>query len=314
MTESTSTAPVELTGQPTLARSPSPSSAMHAPQYPASDITTSGSLPLTPPTSPGPHTGTKTSFDTTLSHSSRQEYLDSLQPPTSEEFARLARLQEQREKEHKHRDHKLRRQSLATAQRGMEARRNSIQIQAPEGEQRGERRRSIFGRSHSRSISRPGTAGKDPENDPARSTAAMVIQRYYRGYRVRREMQGLGLDSSTRWTHAIRDAQWKELTRPRAREDGPVDPGNDGVNTRRSSTSRSAARQNWMKVATIARRAGVDEDSDHSEDSSISPTDEELRRMSPDRREAAKRKRRKAQAKRRKHAQMMGLQYFLEMV
>lgn len=32
-----------------------------------------------------------------------------------------------------------------------------------------------------------------------RSHAAALIQRNYRGYRQRREMQGFGLDPSTRW-------------------------------------------------------------------------------------------------------------------
>lgn len=40
-----------------------------------------------------------------------------------------------------------------------------------------------------------------PENplDKAKSAAARVIQRHYRGYRDRRQLRGLGLDASARW-------------------------------------------------------------------------------------------------------------------
>jgi hypothetical protein len=70
-----------------------------------------------------------------------------------------------------------------------------------------------------------------------------------------------------------------------------------------------------MKAATIVRRAGGDEDSDHSVSTdSLSPDSEEWAQMSLADREAVRRKREKAQAKRRKHARMMGLKYFLEMV
>ncbi|KAJ8104707.1 hypothetical protein ONZ43_g7722 [Nemania bipapillata] len=164
---------------------------------------------------------------------------------------------------------------------------------------------------------RSGAQSEDGNQETLRIKAAIAIQRTYRGYRVRREMQGLGLDASTRWTHAIRDAQWKEVTKPRAREDiafSTAAEGQDG-----DSASRSNARRNWMKVATIARRAGGDEDSDLdqsalSDPSSSSPDSEELSRMDSAKRETAREKKRRAQEKRRKHARVMGLQYFLEMV
>lgn len=35
--------------------------------------------------------------------------------------------------------------------------------------------------------------------------AAEMIQRNYRGYRERRQLQGMGLDASTRWTEAVRE-------------------------------------------------------------------------------------------------------------
>lgn len=326
------------TSSPQRTRSPpaSPSLLSEAPQHPAPGP---GSLPLTPPASPGPNKESKTSPDTaaaatgtnTTSHQSHQEYLDSLQPPSQEEFVRLAKLQEQREKEHKRRDQELRHLSMATARRSMEARQDFMQTKAEGQEQEKEKEKeqdmphhSIFGYSlaHSKSRSRPNSkdakadGAARPIEDIIRSKAATVIQRTYRGYRVRREMQGLGLDANTRWTHAIRDAQWKELNTPRARQSSLLTAGDGAANGGRIPTSsRSAARKNWMKAAKIARRAGADEDSDHSDgNSSSSFDDDELQRMSPEMRAQVKKKRLKAQAKRREHARMMGLQYFLEMV
>jgi hypothetical protein len=205
----------------------------------------------------------------------------------------------------------------------MEARRGFMKSKALDDEGR----RSVSGgdRGPLLGSGEDGVGVEDADPESLKAKAATAIQRTYRGYRVRREMQGLGLDASTRWTHAIRDAQWKELTKPRARDDRPPDTRNGGVEgcegANRPSTSRSNARHNWMKAAAIARRAGGDEDSDHSEssdsaasESSSPPDSEEWARMSSAEREAMQRKKQKAQAKRRKHARTMGLQYFLEMV
>ncbi|GAW21248.1 hypothetical protein ANO14919_107660 [Xylariales sp. No.14919] len=269
--------------------------------------------------------------------SPHQQYLDSLQPPSGQDFDRLFYLQEDKEKEHKHRNNDLRRRERMTARESMEARRDFMKTKALEEDKKVQNeatqgnRLSVLGHSINRlspycsqvnngnAGGHGGVADENEDYEFLKVKAATVIQRSYRGYRVRREMQGLGLDASTRWTHAIRDAQWKELTKPRARADQAPSTRVEGVNTDgadRPSTSRSHARRNWMKAATIARRAGGDEDSDHSSssDSSSSPDSEELAQMNTTQREAARRKKQKAQAKRRKHARMMGLQYFLEMV
>ena len=240
-----------------------------------------------------------------------------MQPPSAEEFERLARVQEQREKEHRHRDHRLRRLSRTSAREVMEARAEFVQASAAEGERRRHRSSLGLGRSTSPSATRSQSRGKEAssiaiETERLNTAAATLIQRSYRGYRVRREMQGLGLDANTRWTHAIRDARWQEVNRPRARSETvsslvSSSPGDDG----QPSASRSAARQNWIKVATIARRAGADEDSSNSRCSSPSTLDEqEFNALTPEQQQ----KRLKAQEKRRKHARVMGLQYFLEMV
>ncbi|TGJ87652.1 hypothetical protein E0Z10_g1152 [Xylaria hypoxylon] len=272
--------------------------------------------------------------------SPHQQYLDSLQPPSRHDFDRLYNLQEAREGEHRHRNSNLRRQGRMVAHKSMKARRDFMKTKVLVEEKREGsneaaqgHRRSVFGHSIDRlSDSRSrinssdgdgdgdgGLADENEDSELLTTKAATAIQRSYRGYRVRREMQGLGLDASTRWTHAIRDAQWKEVTKPRAREDQVPSAGAEGINSDgadRPSTSRSDARRNWMKAATIARRAGGDEDSDHSasSDSSSSPDGEEMARMNTTEYEAAQRKNTKAQAKRRKHARTMGLPYFLEMV
>lgn len=274
--------------------------------------------PLTEGLTKGGNTPQPTNPRAKSTSSSRQEYLDSLQPPSDQDFIRLCSLQEDREREHKRRDNELRHQDKATARKSMEARRDFMKSKALEEERGGERgEENEEQQIHHGSVSSRDSMHQNGDIESLRGKAAMVIQRSYRGYRVRREMQGLGLDAGTRWTHAIRDAQWKELTKPKARDDQPLSAGIKGVNG--GGATKSKARRNWIKAATVARRAGGDEDSDHSvssdyESSSSSDGEGSAQRMSPEALEAARRKKRKAQAKRRKHAQMMGLQYFLEMV
>lgn len=303
----------------TLPRGSSPP----VPHSPAASQPASPGLALTPPTSSvgSSYAKSQRSFNTGSTQRSHQEYLDSLQPPSKEEFARLAKVQEEREKDHRHRDHLLQRQNRINAHRSMEAQSSLDQANPVEDSQR---RSSIFGhrhstsrslshfKSHSRNTSTSTAgAGREGDGDIMKSKAATLIQKHYRGYRVRREMQGLGLNASTRWTHAIRDAQWQEVTKPRPRAETMSSSGSgvaeiDG----RPGTSRSAARQNWMKVATIARRAGADEDSSRSRSSSQSPSDEDFETLTPEQ----KKQRLKEKEGRRKHAMVMGLQYFLEMV
>ncbi|RYP32488.1 hypothetical protein DL767_005177 [Monosporascus sp. MG133] len=276
-----------------LRRSSSPS-----PPHPV----TPRSPPITPPTSPGSYVKSRASLDTNFSHRSHQEYLDSLQPPSSEEFARLARVQEEREKEHRHRDHELQRQNRINARQSMEARRDFMATKADEEHHR---RRSVFRRRHSEGTDNSADkTERAADGEVIRSKAATVIQKNYRGYRTRREMQGHGLTASTRWSHAIRDARWREMTKPRARSETMSSLG--------SGSSRSAARQNWSKVAMIARRAGADEDSSHSTkcSSESSSEEEDFDALTPEQKEKAL----KAKEKRKTHARVMGLQYFLEMV
>ena len=143
-----------------------------------------------------------------------------------------------------------------------------------------------------------------------RAQAARMIQKTFRGYRTRREMEGFGLDASTRWVTAIREAQFRQATQPRARtETDGADPdglGPDGLEKRRSAS----ARQKWKKASTVARRAGFDNLLSDSS-STRSSSDEDA---SPEERAAARAQREKDNEARKNEARMMGLRYFLEMV
>ena len=139
----------------------------------------------------------------------------------------------------------------------------------------------------------------DHDHEPApappnqrETDAARVLQRTYRGHRSRRELAGLSLDPSTRWTEAIKEAQYRELTRPRPRSSDLALEGEHGKS--------SEARQKWRTVGGIARRAGGDE---HDEEGGGSGEEED-----------GATRRRVEKQKRTQSTQMMDLSYFLEMV
>jgi hypothetical protein len=172
-----------------------------------------------------------------------------------------------------------------------------------------------------------GKSREEREEDSKRAHAAAVIQRTYRGYRVRREMKGLGLDASTRWVHALREVQFRELNRPRARGVGFSDDEHDAeAGGQRPSLvggrggmghRKSSARTNWKKAATVARRAGNDADEPGTSDSESSSSDSSVashHSRTSQEKDAAKRRREEARERRKKDAKTMGLSYFLEMV
>lgn len=209
-------------------------------------------------------------------------YLASLVSPTKEEFDHIAEIQSQREADLRRRSREMRRLSdTPTA-----STHNSEEVAHGDhhhhhhSSSRGSRFLDRLGLGHLRRIS--GTSEE--------AKAATVIQRNYRGYRARREMHGMGLDASTRWVHAVREAQWRAMTQPRGRNE---DAGEE------DQVVVSPGRRQWRKVATIARRAGEDASSGGS---SSTEEDEDGKR------------REEARERRRKKARMMGLQYFLEMV
>ncbi|RSL54995.1 hypothetical protein CEP54_009608 [Fusarium duplospermum] len=200
----------------------------------------------------------------------KTDYMDSLQPPSPESFERIASVQKEREEDIKRRHHQHKHQSLESR------------------------------------IATMSTNGSQDERDHA----ARMIQKTFRGYRTRREMEGFGLDASTRWVTAIREAQFRQATQPRARTEADgADPdslGPDGLEKRRSAS----ARQKWKKASTVARRAGFDNLlSDSSSTQSSSDED-----APPEERAAARAQREKDNEARKNEARMMGLRYFLEMV
>ncbi|KAL2131563.1 hypothetical protein VTI74DRAFT_4887 [Chaetomium olivicolor] len=276
---------------------------------PAGEQPTTSSAAAAPPSaSPTPRAKrpvSRASIDSANSYSkSHQEYLDSLVPPTKEEFAHIAEIQAEREAELKRRQREQQRQSIDAV-----ARPETASSQPPQPAQHAFSRFG-FGRR---------TSGND---DGLRAKAATVIQRTYRGYRARRELKGLGIDASTRWVHAVREAQWREMTTPRARtglgSDGAASPGRPGSLIGPVSRT-STARQNWKKVSTIARHAGGDVDADSSSissSSSSSSSDSESgdSKRSDEQKKLERKRKEEAKARRKQEAKMMGLQYFLEMV
>jgi hypothetical protein len=144
-----------------------------------------------------------------------------------------------------------------------------------------------------------------------RARAAQLIQRNYRGHRERRMLNGMSLDPSERWIEAIKEARYRHITQPRAREstDGVPVCLDETIDSRSDSTKRhSAALQNWKKIGMIAKRAGWDEDED---DVSRSDEDEDIPEYERDER---RRKVMEKKAERQKAAKMMDLQYWLEAV
>lgn len=185
-------------------------------------------------------------------------------------------------------------------------------------------------RQHRKSISQSSASGHNHGDDHERAEAAQVIQKTFRGYRVRREMDGFGLDAGTRWVAAIREAQFRQSTKPRAAAAAAALSPDLSAADRDSSLAAvttslddpidrrpTNARRNWKKVSLVARRAGHDDADDAalslSSDSDSSGSGHHAART-PEQQAEARRKRDLANAERRQAARMMGLQYFLEMV
>ncbi|WYZ44170.1 hypothetical protein EsH8_VII_000606 [Colletotrichum jinshuiense] len=272
---------------------------------------------------------------TSTTYSSRREYMDSLVPPSQDEFDKIAEVQRTREEELKR--NKSKRRSLQTQHlHDHFHNHNNSRHSQDDGDEREEAGTAAEEHSHSQpqpqmqaqpqtqpqtEEGRGGGEGGGEEtrsNSEAINRAATLIQRNYRGYRVRREMQGLGLDASTRWVSAIDELQFRELNRPRAKSSVSA-AGMQLSGDQHSLLSRddeggmgrpSTARGNWRKAATIARRAGHD-DVESDSDSSSSGSGSEA---SPEKRAERRRRREEAVARRKKDSKMMGLQYFLEMV
>ncbi|KAG5944739.1 hypothetical protein E4U59_006920 [Claviceps monticola] len=205
-------------------------------------------------------------------------YMDSLVLPSQHQFERIAQVQEEKE------------------------------VQA-------RRRAKEQWRQRSASTSTSGT--QHPSQDKERAQAAQVIQKTFRGYRARRELEGYSLNASTRWVAAVREAQFRQSTKPRASaigetagKNGEVLGLDDPVDYRPVS-----ARQKWKKVSLVARRAGHDDSDTGSDTDFESGANSDVDGASiAESRNVMKQRNEKAKAERRQAARMMALQYFLEMV
>lgn len=158
------------------------------------------------------------------------------------------------------------------------------------------------------------------EMSEEQAKAAGLIQRNFRGYRERRQMEGKGLDADRRWAEILKEARYLTAIKARPKEspdatntslvngtsshDGLVP--HDNIRPRRSTT----AKQNWRKVGTIARRAAGDEDSDIDSDEEDTLSEN----ATPGQREQYHKRREEKIIERRKAAKMMDLQYWLESV
>ncbi|KAG6189591.1 hypothetical protein E4U36_004765 [Claviceps purpurea] len=205
-------------------------------------------------------------------------YMDSLVLPSQHQFEKIAQVQEEKE------------------------------VQA-------RRRAKEQWRQRSASTSTSGT--QHPSQDKERAQAAQVIQKTFRGYRARRELEGYSLNASTRWVAAVREAQFRQSTKPRASaigetavENGEVLGLDDPVDYRPVS-----ARQKWKKVSLVARRAGHDDsDTDTDTDFESGANSDVDGASIAESRNMMRQRNEKAKAERRQAARMMALQYFLEMV
>lgn len=141
-------------------------------------------------------------------------------------------------------------------------------------------------------------------SDEERANAAAMIQRSYRGYRERRQVLGMGLDPSSRWIEAFREARYRNLTMPRARanhEGERTVTDTDGTREHlEADEQRQFAREEWRKVRLIVKRAARDEDSDIESDEDDDLPDDE--------REERRRKRIEQTRQRQKDAKMLDLQ------
>lgn len=147
-----------------------------------------------------------------------------------------------------------------------------------------------------------GTAYAEDDQD----AAARMIQKTFRGYRARRELDGYSLNPTTRWMAVVRDARFRETNKPR-----PLSATNTAALETEGGRPPSSvgARQRWKKAGMAAFRAGHDDSDSESE-----PESEETHETTQADRAARREKRQAENAKRRTAARTMGMQYFLEMI
>ncbi|KAL8969228.1 MAG: hypothetical protein Q9183_002097 [Haloplaca sp. 2 TL-2023] len=160
---------------------------------------------------------------------------------------------------------------------------------------------------------------EDASTAHRQSDAARTLQRTYRGHRGRRELKGLTLRPSDRWSEvgtsmsifspsssmvmlnegpiqALKEAKYRDLTTPRHSSRPQT---SDSANKPVVNDVSSDAQSQWHRAGNIARRAGGDTHSS-DEDPDAPPKEKEAKRRERD--------------ERMKTAKTMDLPYFLEMV
>ncbi|CAK7229484.1 hypothetical protein SCUCBS95973_007238 [Sporothrix curviconia] len=330
----------------------------------AETSTTEGAIRWEPtPRTPGHHrsVASQTSIDSTghasvHSQASHQEYLDRLVVPSQGERERIAEIQKNKEAGLRRRSREQRqsqRRSLEACDRATAAASVTTNGNLSHQPSTTSTRVSIHGKGEKEDKARNSKDRKEEkerkesrENKEgnersgffkgldalvARTRAATVIQRHYRGYRARREMKGFSINASTRWAHAIREARYREFTRPRARaelEPAPTDPvmsvqTHDSTSAAAVTGNESLALRNWKKATEILKHASLDQDpdSDIDEDDGDgdgddldSDFDDNTEEAGAESRQRERQRVSAARVRRRKDALIMGLQYFLEMI
>lgn len=252
--------------------------------------------------------------DLSKQHKVHVEYLESLVPPSPSQFHKISFIQEERELEHR----RQRKESRRRSQGHSSLNSPSLWSQATIADDPTQDPTIIIAAADTAPGNAPTMSQEPPPADQESSeAAAKLIQRTYRGYRTRRELEGINLNASTRWVSAIREAQWREATKPRARRAGSSNGPRPSSSASKEEVNQ-AAREHWKKAAAVLRRAGhdIDADPDTSDSSSISSSS--LSSLSDDEDgnglAARHRKKKREQLKQGKHTRMMALQYFLEMV
>ncbi|KAF3357491.1 ATP synthase subunit beta [Verticillium dahliae VDG1] len=175
--------------------------------------------PLTAATTkPDTTSGITTNRPPAVSYSSRKAYLDSLIPPSPEEFNKISQVQHGREVETRKKARKVRRESI-------------LPLPPPD------------------TMSRPTSEQSSLRSQPRRKSieafrsrrAAKVIQRSYRGYRSRRESKGLELAASTR------DANEEMAEKRKCREEATA---------KRKQDSQMMGLQYFLEMVDLKHRYG----------------------------------------------------------
>ncbi|KAI7250996.1 hypothetical protein KC343_g8640 [Hortaea werneckii] len=94
--------------------------------------------------------------------------------------------------------------------------------------------------------------GKHHRHTAEEDGAATKIQKAYRGHRERRQLEGLTLDPSSRWTETLKELRHRCTTASQWQTSEPVADG-------RALSPSDRARHNWRRVAWVAENASAGE-------------------------------------------------------